>query len=106
MNIKMNNLSDKQLEEKKVIERCNTEPGIHVGKIFHVRVADGKAFYKITKVRNKHCNVEWINFPHLNPDKYICPVISLKGKVSKEFLVLFFGMNKTNDIRLDMIERK
>ncbi len=74
--------------------------GILAGKIFSIHVADGRAFYRIKKVGKKKSKVEWMNITLLNPDKYICPVIGIKGYVNNEYLYLYFGMNRNTDLRI------
>ena len=73
--------------------------GILAGKIFSISVADGRAYYKIKKVGKKTSKAEWMNIPTLNPDKYICPVIGLKGSIKNSYLYVYFGMNRNISLR-------
>jgi hypothetical protein len=43
--------------------------GVKIGKLFHIGVADGRAYYIITKVNKKTCVVEWRGY--YNMDRYI-----------------------------------
>lgn len=42
-------------------------PGVHKGTLFSIGVADGYAWYVVTKVNKKTCDVEWRGFC---PDHY------------------------------------
>ena len=55
-------------EFKKAFELSARLPkGVHKGKLFSIGVADGRAWYAITKVNKKTCRVEWRGFC---PDRY------------------------------------
>ena len=41
--------------------------GVHVGNLFSIGVADGLAYYVVTKINKKTCAVEWRGFC---PDRY------------------------------------
>jgi hypothetical protein len=48
-------------EFEKLQEISKSVDGISVGKLFRINVADGYAFYLVTKVNKTTCSVEWLN---------------------------------------------
>ena len=51
------------------------------GKIFNTPVADGRAYYVVTKVNKKTCDIEWRGFC---PDRWQDPVLGLGGRFPRE----------------------
>lgn len=48
-----------------------------VGSLFNTPVADGRAYYVVTKVNKKTCEVEWRNF---GGDNYVDQILGYGGK--------------------------
>lgn len=57
---------DEQLEKAQKLSD-SLPPGVHVGSLFNIGVADGYAWYVVTKVNKKTCKIEWRCFC---PDGY------------------------------------
>lgn len=57
-----------QSEFKKAQAISAALPGFGVGSLFSIGVADGYAYYVVTKVNRKTCRVEWRGFC---PDRYV-----------------------------------
>ena len=74
-------------EYQKVLEtNRKIGKGIRAGKIFQVSVADGYAYYKITKKTKQFCTVEWIDNEWLNPDDWIHSIFSEECVISSSNL--------------------
>jgi hypothetical protein len=69
-------------ELKKAIAYSNSLPdGAHNGKLFSVGVADGQAWYVVTKVNKKSVKVEWRGFC---PDNYSDQVLGMGGTFPRD----------------------
>ena len=55
--------------------------GLHVNKLFSVGVADGMAFYIVTRVNKKTVAVEWRGF--WGGDRYVDQILGYKGTFPK-----------------------
>ena len=51
------------------------------GKLFNTQVADGRAYYVVTKVNKKTCDIEWRGFC---PDRWTDSVLGLGGRFPRE----------------------
>jgi hypothetical protein len=64
--------------------------GLHVGALFGIGVADGTAWYVVTKVNKKTCDVEWRGFcpdhyydRHLGGGRKGCPLSDIEPIVRR-----------------------
>ena len=67
-------INDVYKEHMRVSEEAGE--GIHKGKMFSVGVADGCAFYVITKVNKKSVRIEWRGF---HPDNWVDQTLGYGG---------------------------
>jgi hypothetical protein len=73
---------DNILEKNREIATKRNEKvgeGLNVGKIVSFQVADGYAYYEISKVGDKVSEVNWI--PELCPDKYHAKEVDKEGNI-------------------------
>ena len=71
-----------QNELKKALEISDKAgPGLQVGKLFAVGVADGTAWYVVTQVNKRNCNIEWRGYDF---DRYRDQVLGWGGNIPKK----------------------
>lgn len=73
---------DKAFEEARELSKSLPD-GLHVGKLFSTPVADGKAWYVVTKVNKRTVRVEWRGFC---PDDYMDRVLGSGGSFPKKVI--------------------
>lgn len=61
----------------------NLPKGLYVGKLVKFQVADGYAFYKVTKIGKNICELTWLD---LHPDGWKEPTLGSHGILSTERL--------------------
>lgn len=59
----------------------NLGEGLQVGKLFHVGVGDGYAYYEVTKVNKKTTRIEWRGYC---PDRWHDAVLSWGGSFPRD----------------------
>jgi hypothetical protein len=68
-------------KEAQAREACKSlGPGIKVGKLFSIPVADGYATYVVTKLNKKTADIEWRGYC---PDRYRCRVFGYGGRFDR-----------------------
>lgn len=78
-----------QNELKKALEISEKAgPGLQVGKLFSVGVADGAAWYVVTQVNKRNCNIEWRGF---DCDRYRDQVLGWGGNIPKKNIESLVG---------------
>lgn len=69
--------------------RSDAIDGLGVGKMFTVGVADGCAFYVVTKVNKKTVDVEWRGY---HPDRWTDQMMGFGGRFPRENIERFTGL--------------
>lgn len=78
-------------EGKKAEEIDSKVEGVQVGALFTLPVGDGSAWYVVTKVFKKNCEVEWRGF---GPDRYVDHHFGYGGRFSIEEVGRHVGWRK------------
>lgn len=81
-----------QTELQKAQELSDSLPdGVHKGSLFSVGVADGAAYYVVTKVNKKTCTIEWRGF---GGDRYYDHYFRSGGKFPIEDIARYVGFER------------